>query len=60
MDAERLILETDAAGNLKQVPKLPANKQLEVVFWVIADVESLSTSLPQSPVSSIEAMVDNH
>ena len=60
MDAERLILETDAAGNLKQVPKLPANKQLEVVFWVIADVESLSPSLPQSSVSSIEAMVDNH
>ena len=45
---------------LKQVPKLPANKQLEVVFWVIADVESLSPSLPQSSVSSIEAMVDNH
>jgi hypothetical protein len=29
MDAERLILETDSSGNLKQLPKLPANKQLE-------------------------------
>jgi hypothetical protein len=54
MDAERLILETDAAGNLKQVPKLPANKQLEVVFWVIADVDSLSSSLPQGALPPLE------
>jgi hypothetical protein len=31
MDANRLILETDGLGNLKQVPKLPPNKQLEVI-----------------------------
>jgi hypothetical protein len=35
MDAERLILETDASGNLKQIPKLPPNKQLEAIFLVI-------------------------
>jgi hypothetical protein len=33
MDAEKLILETDASGNLRHVPKLPPNKQLEVIFW---------------------------
>lgn len=37
MYAERLILETDLAGKLKQVPKLPPNKQLEAIFLVIAD-----------------------
>ena len=37
MQAERLILETDRAVNLKQVPKLPPNKQLEAIFIVIAD-----------------------
>ncbi len=38
MDAERLILETDSAGNLKQLPKLPANKQLEAIFLVLGDL----------------------
>ena len=37
MYAERLILETDVAGNLKQIPLLPANKQLEAIFLVIAE-----------------------
>jgi hypothetical protein len=54
MDAERLILETDAAGNLKQVPKLPPNKQLEVIVLVIADVDGLSSPLPQGSVTSLE------
>lgn len=35
MDAERLILETDASGNLKQVPKLPPNRRLEAIFLVL-------------------------
>jgi hypothetical protein len=37
MDAERLILETDASGNLKHVPKLPPNKRVEAVFLMIGD-----------------------
>lgn len=37
MYAERLILETDLSGKLKQVPKLPPNKQLEAIFLVIED-----------------------
>ena len=37
MYAERLILETDDSGKLKQIPVLPANKQLEVIFLVIAE-----------------------
>jgi len=39
MYAERLILETDVTGKLKQMPLLPANKQLEAIFLVIADSE---------------------
>ncbi|PIP03770.1 MAG: hypothetical protein COZ23_10575 [Hydrogenophilales bacterium CG_4_10_14_3_um_filter_58_23] len=39
MYAERLILETDISGKLKQVPVLPANKQLEAIFLVIAEAE---------------------
>lgn len=35
MYAERLILETDMAGKLKEIPKLPPNKQLEAIFLVI-------------------------
>jgi len=37
MYAERLMLETDLSGKLKQVPHLPPNKQLEAIFLVIAD-----------------------
>jgi hypothetical protein len=37
MDAERLMLETDASGKLKQMPKLPPNKQLEAIFLVLGD-----------------------
>jgi len=37
MYAERLILETDVTGKLKQIPLLPANKKLEAIFLVIAD-----------------------
>jgi hypothetical protein len=37
MYAERLMLETDMAGKLKRVPKLPPNKKLEAIFLVISD-----------------------
>ncbi len=37
MQAQRLILETDERGNLKQVPKLPPNQQFEVIFLVLAE-----------------------
>jgi hypothetical protein len=37
MYAERLILETDVRGKIKNIPVLPANKQLEAIFLVIAE-----------------------
>jgi hypothetical protein len=35
MYAERMIIETDAVGNLKQLPKLPANCRIEAIFLVM-------------------------
>jgi hypothetical protein len=40
MNAKRLILETDAQGNLKQVPKLPPNQKLEVTIVAIGEAAS--------------------
>lgn len=39
MQVERLILETDGLGNLKQIPKLPPNKQVEVIFRVLDEAK---------------------
>ena len=38
MYAERLILETDVAGRIKEMPILPANKQMEAIFLVTDDL----------------------
>jgi len=40
MYAERLILETNPAGKLKKLPKLPANKKLEAIFLVMDDISA--------------------
>jgi len=37
MYAERIMLETDVSGKLKEMPLLPANKQVEAIFLVIDD-----------------------
>jgi hypothetical protein len=39
MQVERLILETDGLGNLKQISKLPPNKQVEVTFRVLDEAK---------------------
>ena len=46
MYTERLILETDRAGNLKNWPKLPANKQFEVIFLMLEEVNEKRTPHP--------------
>ena len=51
MYAERLILETDVSGKLKQIPVLPANKQFEAIFLVIAETEQ--TNRRRQPHSDI-------
>ncbi len=39
MYAQKLIVTTDNFGNLKAMPKLPANKQIEAIFLVLEDDE---------------------
>lgn len=44
MYAERVVLETDRNGKLKQTPKLPANKKFEAIFLFI---EESNTIIPK-------------
>jgi hypothetical protein len=37
MYAERLIVETDQSGTPKHLPRLPPNKQLEIILLVLDD-----------------------
>jgi len=39
MQAERIIIETDAAGKLINMPILPANKQMEAIILIKDDVK---------------------
>jgi hypothetical protein len=58
MDAERLILETDSSGNLKQLPKLPANKQLEAIFLVLSDLTTEVITKRRVPHPAIAGKVN--
>ena len=52
MYAERLIVETDQFGTLIHVPKLPPNKQLEIILLVLDDARG-GQSLRRSPHQDI-------
>ncbi len=56
MYAERLILETDLSGNLKKMPKLPPNKQVEAIFLVISESTS-SVPVRRTPHPDIAGKV---
>ncbi|MFO7984414.1 MAG: hypothetical protein R6U38_01010 [Desulfatiglandaceae bacterium] len=43
MQVERLILETDQFGKPKNLPKLPPNKQLEIILLSLDDVNKKKT-----------------
>ena len=55
MYAERLILETDVSGKLKQMPMLPANKQFEAIFLVIE--ETMLTNKHRQPHPDIAGKI---
>jgi len=55
MYAERLILETDRSGFLKNGPKLPANKQFEVIFLMLE--EAMSKRVKRTPHPDIAGKV---
>ncbi len=48
MQTQRLILETDHLGNLKDLPKLPPNKQIEGILFVLGDTRE-KAHLRQTP-----------
>lgn len=58
MQAERIILETDHLGNLKQIPKLPPNKQIEAIFLVVSDCSDLPTQSQRSPHPDIAGKLE--
>ena len=51
MYAERMILETDSSGKLINLPKLPANKQVEAIFLVVDKTESVTKRTPHSDIA---------
>jgi hypothetical protein len=52
MYAERLMLETDAQGRLRSLPRLPPNRRFEAIFLVVddeiagAESETLKSDVP--------------
>lgn len=51
MYTERVRLETDVAGSLKQVPVLPANKQVEAIFLVMDEVQKTARRQPAPEIA---------
>ncbi len=53
--AERLILETDQSGHIKNYPKLPPNKQFEVIFL---GVDEENKAMKREPHPDIAGKVE--
>jgi len=51
MRAERLLLETDQSGRLKDMPKLPANTKIEAIFLVLDSNPELPRRAPHSDLA---------
>jgi len=51
MYAERLILETDKSGHIKNIPILPANKQVEVIFLVLEENKKVINRQPHPDIA---------
>jgi hypothetical protein len=51
MYAERMIVETDRAGNLKQQPKLPANCRIEAIFLVMDEQQPQALRQPHPDIA---------
>lgn len=51
MTVKRLILETDASGNLKKVPELPPNQTLEVTIMAVEESVSRGKRQPHPDIA---------
>lgn len=56
MYAERMIIETDPAGNLKQLPKLPANCRIEAIFLVMDEQPQSVRQLQPDSLSKVHML----
>lgn len=54
MQAERVVLKTDAQGNLIGLPKLPPNTQLEAIF-LLPDTQA--TAARRTPPAQLQGTV---
>jgi len=59
MYAERMIIETDPAGNLKQIPKLPANCRIEAIFLVMDEQPLTINKLTAESVDKVSLANNN-
>ena len=59
MYAERMIIETDPAGNLKQIPKLPANCRIEAIFLVMDEQPQSIKKLAADSVDKVSLAGNN-
>jgi hypothetical protein len=51
MQAERVILETDADGSLIRPPKLPPNSELEAIFLVLRQQPRARRRAPSAAIA---------
>jgi len=56
MYAERLMLETDKAGSVKRMPRLPPNTRLEAIFLVV-DAPAAACGVRRHPHADIAGKV---
>ncbi len=58
MYAERMLLETDHLGNLKHVPKLPSNVQVEAIFLIANEPSETTNTSRRSPHPDIAGKIE--
>ena len=59
MQAEKVLLETDTQGNVKNIPVLPANKKVEAIFLIVDDLPC-TKPFSRSPHQEISGKVKIH
>ncbi len=59
MYAERIILETDSAGHLKEAPRLPPNRAIEAIFLVLDETERDAIRRPHPDIAGKVRVMGN-
>ena len=59
MYAERLLVETDAEGNLRQLPKLPPSTKLELIVLVLEETPPSPRRQPPPSIAGQGEILDD-